>query len=107
MTKSDLKTGHIVTYRNGNKRKVLLNSCLGGDILVAQDGWMPLNRFNEDLTNKDNHNFDIVKVEEPLLTCHLVQEDPSTKTIWERKEKKQYTYAQLKEIIGEDFEIVE
>ena len=26
--------------------------------------------------------------------------------IWERKEKKRYTYAQLKEILGEEFEVV-
>lgn len=63
MTKSDLKDGMIVEVRNGNKFIII------GDRIVNDNGWMPLDEYDEDnLTNanweSDNEEWDIVKVYE-------------------------------------------
>ena len=108
MTKSELKTGMIVTYRNGKRRKVFLNTCLGKDFVSGEDGWMSLDFFNEDLTFNGTDTMDIVKVESLFLESDFTRENPcDPKVIWRRPvPKKRYTYAQLKEILGEEFEIV-
>ena len=109
MTKADLRTGMIVTYRNGGKRTVFLNTDRGSDFIADGDNWNPLRYYNEDLTHVDQKNLDIVKVERCYDHANICR-DPNTftmlETIWERKEKKKYTYNQLKEILGEEFEIV-
>lgn len=106
-TKDDLKTGMLVTLRNGEKCIVLkdyIDSCGNSiNILRPLDGIgiahinYYFNAFEDDLTWYENdESLDIIKVE----TCWGT-------TIWERKNrKKKYTYEQIKEILGEEFEIV-
>lgn len=72
-TKSDLKDGDIVTYRDGTRRRVRNNK------LLSEDGYSGnrLENYNNNLKNKDGgHNLDIVKVERPTY-----------KTVFERKEE--------------------
>ena len=72
-TKSDLKDGDIVTYRDGTRRRVRDNK------LLSEDGYSGnrLENYNNNLKNKDGgHNLDIVKVERPTY-----------KTVFERKEE--------------------
>lgn len=118
MKKSDLKTGMIVTLRNGYKLMVFLNANTGSikesDVLVNLNGvnWSDLNGFHEDLTCKFGVEFDIVMVEKVKTTVDLIYKiihhsSDRTEIIWERKEKKKYTYAQIKNILGEEFEVVE
>ena len=119
MKKSDLKTGMIVTLRNGEKYMVFLNASRSvhmspEDVLVSVDGryWFDLNGVNENLSDNKNSHYDIMKVEQVKTTTDIVytllHHDAKclTNVLWERKEKKRYTYAQLKEILGEEFEIV-
>lgn len=71
-TKSDLKDGDIVTYRNGLKKIV------SGDKLCGNDLFAPLRYYTEDLKDVDGEEeYDIVKVERPV----------KYETLFERKEE--------------------
>lgn len=126
MTKSELKTGMVVTIVNGSQYVVYRNiAChykdMAGkgvtDVLVGRLSWMSLDSFNEDLTCPTNKSSNIVEVAEIMHPIDLIdfnQHLDKTHTIWrleenkhrQHKEKKQYTYAQLREILGEEFEVV-
>ena len=116
MTKADLRTGMIITCRNGTKY-VIMKDFYGSDsgmISVGKDGWSNWNdidNYANDLTYK-NDNWDIVKVEKFKYRSAIAEFMANPKAnialekIWERSEKKKYTYSQLKETLGEEFEIV-
>lgn len=71
-TKSELKDGDIVTYRNGLKKIV------SGDKLYGNDLFAPLRYYTEDLKDVDGEEeYDIVKVERPV----------KCETVFERKEE--------------------
>lgn len=72
-TKSDLKDGDIVTYRNGEKRTIK------GNRLVNEDGITTniLINYDDDLTQKNVKENSIVKVERPV----------QYETVFERKEE--------------------
>ena len=71
-TKSDLKDGDIVTYRNGLKKIV------SGDKLYGNDLFTSLRYYPEDLKDVDGEEKnDIVKVERPV----------KYETVFERKEE--------------------
>lgn len=118
MTKSELKTGMIVTLANGKEcyvfKELLFNGFLE-DVLVEINGadyWHRLSAYYENLTHKDGKEYNIVKVETIAHPYLMVRPNyhylakPSRIVIWQRKEKKKYTYAQLREILGEEFEVV-
>lgn len=72
-TKSDLKDGDIVTYRNGLKKIVSGDKLWGNDDLFT-----PLRYYTEDLKDVDGEEeYDIVKVERPV----------QYETVFERKEE--------------------
>ena len=68
MTKSELKTGMIVKYRNGSIRMVLRNIVHAVDVytdaLVGPRGWSTLNSYSNELINIDpiHDDLDIVAV---------------------------------------------
>ena len=108
MTKSDLKTGMIATLRNGIRCIVIMSNSSGTmSMLKAIDqlglicGEYFLTNYNDNLERTGlviggkTSEFDVMRVD-----------GISSGLIWERKEKKKYTYSQLKEILGEEFEIV-
>lgn len=73
-TKSDLKDGDIVTYRNGDKRTVINNKLIDEEGTDANE----LSFYKKDLTEKDGTgNLDIIKAERPT----------SYETVFERKEE--------------------
>lgn len=116
MTKSELKTGMIVTVESGDKYVVLrdIEVSIGyHNVLVhinKRNDWCDLENFNEDMTNKILSCFNIIEVANVQHPCDILKLcrgcNVDTKLIWKRKEKKQYTYAQLREILGEEFEVV-
>jgi len=93
MKKKDLKTGHVVEYKNGERRFVLKDSLDGLDYLVHPEGsYACLNAFSEDLiyTNKTNGvevpMLVIMKVYEPLTITDILKNPIRCgKLIWERK----------------------
>jgi hypothetical protein len=110
MTKSELKTGYIVTYRNGEKRTVFLNTNRSSaDFLTDGSTYNSLAAYNEDLTCTFDSNRDIVKVEHtnnpvtismhPGALAHL-------KTIWERPIPKKMTVSEIESILGYKIEII-
>ncbi len=94
MTKSDLKTGYIVTLRNGNDYVVILDSVSDlykCDIIVNSklNVWDVLSVYNEDLTNKEFKALDIIKVEipyHPLAFQNVSYKNEKRKLLWERNE---------------------
>lgn len=121
MIKSELRTGMIVITREGVRCMVYkgihttsTNNNKYHDVIVAMDGshyWNVLNDYTENMETKTRslQRYDIVEVIEVnhpySFTDHNYEVDRQ-KTIWKRPEKKKYTYAQLREILGEEFEVV-
>lgn len=110
MTKSELKPGYVVQFRNGELRMVMPTQ--KQYVLVAMKSecpfWSGLDNFDENLVNAYNDERTIVKVYgcSEFTTTIWGFERKHRKLLWERSEKKQYTYAQLREILGEEFEVV-
>lgn len=74
ITKSDLKDGDIVTYRNGNKRTVISGKLIDENGM----GTKYLRSYDEQIKDKNGcRNLDIVKVERPV----------KYETVFERKEE--------------------
>lgn len=112
MTKSELKPGYVVKYRDGSLRMVMpLNN---ETILVQMENDNPcfssLKSFNEDLTCKTTlmENLDIMEVYGHSNYKNSIWkfDAQDRELLWKRQEKKKYTYAQLREILGEEFEVV-
>lgn len=117
MTKSELKTGMIVTMADGRKCMVLrdVETSLKQvhDALVDvnnRNHWFDLANYLEDMTNRFSSEFNIVEISQLKHPCDIIKNQTAytdTKLFWTRpKKKKQYTYAQLREILGEEFEVV-
>lgn len=114
MTKKDLRTGMVVTYRNGEKRTVFCDvyTHTGSMDYISNGGsWNELCNFNEDLTSRVTSDMDIVKIEvltNVICICHNPNElsKHQLKTIWERKEVKQMTVAEIEAILGHKVEII-
>jgi hypothetical protein len=91
MKKQDLKTGDFVLTRNGDRGIVLLNT-KDGDLIKYFFGRDAMYCFNEDLTNKNDNEFDIVEVWRADLISRslnystegrtrIYKDNPETKTI--------------------------
>lgn len=82
------------------------------DVIVnGQKGlWNNLSdNFNEDLTNKKDFCFDIVKVEipyHPYCFMEMNHEKGRRKTIWEEKQCKEVTMAEVEQKFGCKVKIV-
>jgi hypothetical protein len=72
MTLNDLKTGMHVVTRDGIEYMVLKDTTYNKDILVAvhedeySGCWRELDDYNNNMTNKDHHDDDIIKVYAPI-----------------------------------------
>jgi hypothetical protein len=83
-TKSDLKTGMFVKYRNGEYRMVLGN-------IITGDGWMSLNELRDDLSedNTSMGRLDVMSVYVTKSNRAIGEyfKGDSLKLIWERTEQ--------------------
>lgn len=106
MTKSQLKTGHRVTCRNGKIAFVSLNSnyatpniLTGGDF----DGMLYLSDYNEDLSRRDEskrNEWDIMKVE-TLSVCQSFNKAATAQHIdWIREESPTITIGSYTAIVN-------
>ncbi len=111
MTKSELKPGYLVQLKNGDVSMVMASE--NGIFLIDKpvgilSSYSTLDHYRNDMSHELDH-LTIMKVygcskyyHQALGFC-----TENRKLLWERKpEKKQYTYAQLREILGEEFEVV-
>lgn len=111
-TKSDLKTGHVVEYRDGQRRMVIGNGLLDGLGYLKQRNFKGC--FNDDLTSSSvNCNFmDICKVYEVSPDfCEgldkLLFNTDNLILIWERKEPpKKMTISEIEAALGHRVEVV-
>ena len=105
-TKSDLKTGMVVEYRNGDRRIVFRNYQGTGKDLLIGDRWASLNDYPEDLADDSDgdRNYDIMKVYNAKDFCAtlrlLDKKCCDYKVVWERKEIKEVTLEQIAEKFG-------
>lgn len=106
MNKSDLRSGMMVTLRNGTHYMVLLSTGMTGDmedVLIRKVGsdtsWMPLSDYDDDLTFSDSEPddiFDLVETNDDaewdIMTVSSVRQAAYIglplyyKTIWTREE---------------------
>lgn len=113
MTKADLKTGMVVNLRNGDSYVVVKevgDGCYEYDIIFRKNSWIDLNSYTDDFKCEANPANDIMEVRGGGIFYFIKGIENTVYRgnilLWERKEKKKYTYAQLKEMLGEEFEIV-
>lgn len=110
-SKEDLKTGMTVETCDEGLWKVLLDTP-NGDILVQNLGWMPLNKWNEDLTFYDSvePNWNISKVYSPKYEYQTYEINNlyNYEMVFNANGKvvKKYTIEELEGILGCDIEIV-
>lgn len=110
MTKSELKPGYVVRYQNGELRMVMSTT---KENVFVQMGcknpfWSSLDNYNEALINTNSPDLSVVEVygHSEFTTTIWELEKQHRKLLWKRPERKKYTYAQLREILGEEFEVV-
>lgn len=104
-TKADLKDGMVTEYSNG-KRRLVLN-----DYLIGKDGYYELNKYTEDMKDKESSERDIMRVFkiDIITTLDRIFHIDNLKIIWERKETKCMTIEEmrqkLEELTGNKIEI--
>lgn len=117
MTLNDLKTGMIVTWRNGEKATVLRDTIFfksllmtNRDLLVPCSGnsWTTLTNYNDEFKNKFIPSYDIVKVEvptHPFYCFDYERKDFHSEVVWEESAVKM-TVAEIENKLGYKIEIV-
>ena len=111
-TKNDLQTGMVVETKDGTKYVVMRNSCMpapDSDFIVNRNGWNTLNNYSDNLL--ENHYYsdlDIIKVYKPKYPNVIrTFEDDELKLIWQRKDYKEMTVAEIEEKLGYKIKIIE
>lgn len=121
MTKADLRSGMEVTCRNGRTYLVMRDAVTSNDSLIRTvlvgigkkpGSWLTFDNYRDDLSNVSGEEWTIMEVAEFKDAADIpsffssVPHDENLNLLWKRPNKKKYTYEQLKEILGEEFEIV-
>ena len=116
MKLSDLKTGMIVTLRNGDEYVVFRNcknlyNFDSSDILVNAKlySWHNLSKYTDDLCCCPNKEWDVVKVEipyHPYSTMNIDYEREKREVFWEREKVLEVTMAEIEEKFGCKVKIV-
>ena len=107
MNKYDLQTGHIVTFRNGNRMHVYRNATTSIDknknIFTDGNTWCGFDTINEDLSGYIR-DYDIVKVECATDVMELYNHERA-KEIW-KETKRKMTVAEIEMKLGYGIEII-
>ena len=119
MTKSDLRTGYIVTTRKGSEYVVFkgafasFDNSENIDMLVngITKNWSTFGNYNDNLTREDGYrDSDIVKVEQashPYSFMDLEYGKKTRKLLWERKESLDVTMEEVNAKFERPVRIVE
>lgn len=103
MKLDDLKTGMIVTLRNGTSHIVMRDFIDEGDLFVNMSenkiiGWLYLNDYTTDMKYKDVDAFDVMRV---YRTCFYYDISSKEALLWERKDDyKEVTMQEIEEKFG-------
>ena len=111
----DLKTGHVVKFRNGEYGLVMCDLCCTyacDGIGVPNNGFVPFYLYDLDMKHKweDRSHRDIMEVYNPSHFPNIdnLQSDCSKKTlVWKRESPKKMTLEQISEALGYEVEIVD
>lgn len=97
MKKSDLKSGMVVRFREGDM--YFVSEVYGELICIGEDYWNPLRNHNEDLTHTLYKSLDIVEVFDGRQTCfrELIS-STNKKPIWRRTEPTEVTMKEVTEV---------
>ena len=117
--KEMLRTGMIIENRSGVRRRVYMNvSCYRGeevrDVFVSDDGtWGDIADYDDQLCPIDNagnaSELDVMTIYLPARISTLIQSPDEAlvgAVVWERKEPKEMTVAQIEEILGYPIKVV-
>ena len=117
MFKSELKSGMVVVYRNGDARTVLKETQFGNMITSAdRKVFASFDAYTEDLIHcgcgKDNppdKKYDIMEVYEPVNKFRPLMDfnDKNFELVWKRKEPRIVTLMDLMEVFGDCFKVVD
>ena len=117
MFKSELKSGMVVVYRNGDARTVLKETQFGNMITSAdRKVFASFDAYTEDLIHcgcgKDNppdKKYDIMEVYEPVNKFRPLTDfnDKNFELVWKRKEPRIVTLMDLMEVFGDCFKVVD
>lgn len=108
MKLDDLKTGMIVTLRNGTSYIVMRDFIDEGDLFVSMDenkviAWCSLNDYTTDMKDKSVNAFDIMRV----YRARFYGISSKEALIWERKDDyKEVTMQEIEEKFGCKVKIV-
>ena len=107
--KSDLRTGDIIEYRQGEYRMIMLNTDFG-DILVnhIDEGYTKFEYYGEDLTNQSacDNKLDIIKVYRPSVVCYTgTFELELCDLIYEREPWIKISFSEVPELLSKGKEV--
>lgn len=108
MKLDDLKTGMVVTLRNGASSIVMRDFINEGDLLVNMSenkviGWLYLNDYTTDMKYKDVDAFDVMQV----YRARFYGISSKEALLWERKDDyKEVTMQEIEEKFGCKVKIV-
>ena len=109
MKLDDLKTGMIVTTRNGDSHIVMRDFVNVGDILASisdndniTNSYIELSYYKQDMKNNILSGLDIMSVYTSYLHCI----DIPKKLLWQREEYKEVTMKEIEEKFGCKVKIV-
>lgn len=113
MTLDDLKTGMIVTTRNGNEYLIIrsndlsiVNTGIGG---FAYNGYTDFHTYRDNMTCKLSRDFDVVKVEQfnsAFCLINFKNHPDKRKLIWKEQNAVKLTVAEIEARLGYKVEIV-
>ena len=109
MKKSDLKTGMVVELRNGTKSMVLLDTPCG-DVFVNDGDWCNADSCNSGLKCFPSRcrELDVIRVYSAESAYQMkFGRWGEMKMIWERKEPKKMTLAEIEAALGYPVEVIE
>ena len=110
MTLNDLKTGMIVTTRNGNSYIVMRDFVDAGDVFAGlsdsaeiTSSYTELSYYRQDMKHNQLPGLDIMSV----YTSYLYGIDTPKKLLWKREEYREVTMKEIEEMFGCKIKIVE
>ena len=108
-TLNDLENGMVIEYRDKDRALVL------GGKLIGRCNWTSIMDYKNNLNHDTYCDMDIVKVfviksmkdvTDLSEVASTIENDDYLELIW-KETIRQYTYEELKEILGHEFEIVD
>jgi len=89
LKKSNLETGMRVTLRNGDVYFVLLGVPVGAedeyeDILYNANDFIYLKDYDDELWDRNDRKYDIIKVEYPICIFSVLKPEANHKVLWIR-----------------------